>query len=202
MKKWKSIVVPVIFGLTSSAISFGALSAEADTKAKTKPAAPAEAKPTPAPASAPAPASEAKSNDDAKTNALIAYHQRGYRDALRLFQPLADKGDAEAQYYVGRMYEKGQGVSKDQEQVVRWYTRSAEGGYAPAQYRLAVGYAMGFAGLKRNDQEAVKWLQRSAEGGYKRAQKTLARAYAEGRFGLPEDPAKAEYWTKKSEQPG
>jgi TPR repeat protein len=131
--------------------------------------------------------------------ALAAYNAENYREAMRLYRPLAEQGDAEAQYYVGHMYEKGDGVKKDQSEMVKWYRKSSENGFAPAQYRLAVGYAFGAGGLSKDQDEAVKWLQRSAEGGHKKAQKILGRAYAEGRFGLPVDPKKAEYWTKKAE---
>lgn len=131
--------------------------------------------------------------------ALAAYNAGNYREAMRLYRPWAAKGNPEAQYYVGRMYEKGQGVRKDPAEVARWYRRAAEGGHAPAQYRLAVGYAFGFAGLRKDQDEALKWLRRSAEGGYRRAQKVLGQAYAEGRFGLPVDRAQAQYWTRKAE---
>ncbi len=136
---------------------------------------------------------------DGHPEALAAYHQQNYREAMRLFRPLAEQGDPQAQYYIGRMYEKGEGVHKDPDQVRRWYRRSAEAGYAPAQYRMAVGYAYGLAGLPRDHGEAVKWLRKSGEGGYKRAQKELGRAYAGGRLGLPVDEQQAEYWTKKAE---
>lgn len=131
--------------------------------------------------------------------ALAAYQAKNYREAMRLYRPLAEKGDAEAQYYVGRMYEKGEGVRRDQNEVVKWYLKSAENGYAPAQYRVAVGYAYGLGGLSKDQDEAVKWLRRSAEGGHKKAQKYLGRAYAEGRFGLPVDEKQAEYWAQKAE---
>lgn len=131
--------------------------------------------------------------------ALAAYAGGNYREAMRLFRPRAEQGDRDAQYYLGRMYEKGQGVAKDGTKAVTWYRRAAESGHAAAQYRLAVGYAFGLAGLPRNESTAVAWLRKSAESGYKRAQKTLGRAYAEGRFGLPVDAKQAEYWTKKAE---
>lgn len=131
--------------------------------------------------------------------ALAAYQAKNYREAMRLYKPLAEQGDAEAAFYVGRMYEKGDGVRKDEREVVKWYRKSAEGGYAPAQYRVAVGYAYGFAGLPKDQDEATKWLRRSAEGGHKKAQKILGKAYAEGRFGLPVDQKQAEYWSQKAE---
>lgn len=135
----------------------------------------------------------------ADPQALAAYQAKNYREAMRLYKPLAEQGDAEAQYYIGHMCEKGEGVRKDEREVAKWYRRSAEGGYAPAQYRLAVGYAFGLAGLPKDQDEATKWLRRSAEGGHKKAQKILSRAYAEGRFGLPVDRKQAEYWSQKAE---
>lgn len=131
-----------------------------------------------------------------------AYDARNYREALRLFRPLAEQGDVRAQYYLGRMYEKGQGVREDVGQARLWYARAAEGGHAPAQYRVAAAYAFGLGGLERDHAAATLWLQRSAEGGYKRAQRVLARAYAEGRFGLPVDERRAEYWRRKAEGQG
>lgn len=131
--------------------------------------------------------------------AQAAYQTKNYREAMRLYRPLAEQGNPEAQYFVGRMYEKGQGVRKDQNEVVKWYRKSAEGGYAAAQYRLAVGYAYGLAGLSKDQDEAGKWLRRAAEGGHKKAQKYLSRAYAEGRYGFPVDEKQAEYWAQKAE---
>jgi uncharacterized protein len=131
--------------------------------------------------------------------ALAAYQAKNYREAMRLYKPLAAQGDSEAAYYVARMYEKGEGVRKDEREVVKWYRKSADGGYAPAQYRVAVGYAYGFAGLPKDQDEATKWLRRSAEGGHKKAQKILSKAYAEGRFGLPVDQKQAEYWAQKAD---
>jgi uncharacterized protein len=130
---------------------------------------------------------------------IAAYENENYREAMKQLRPLAEKGDPNAQYYVGRMYEKGEGVSKDSEQVVKWYTKSAEAGQRKAQYRLAVGYAYGLSGLPTDEELAVKWLRKSAEAGYHRAQRTLSRAYAEGRFGLPRDPEKADYWAKRAD---
>lgn len=133
-----------------------------------------------------------------KSDALAAYQIGNYKEAARQFRPLADDGDAEAQYYLGYMYEKGQGVAKDQVLMRKWYQRAADAGNAKAQYKVAVGYAFGLAGLPQSDEDAAKWLRQSAENGYKRAQKTLGRAYAEGRYGLPRDVKQAEYWSKKA----
>lgn len=40
----------------------------------------------------------------------------------------AERGEAEAQFYLGLFYEKGYGVGKNLELAVDWYRKSAEQG--------------------------------------------------------------------------
>jgi TPR repeat protein len=129
-----------------------------------------------------------------------AYNEQDYATAMKLAMPLAEAGDADAQYLVGRMYEKGQGVPADKAKVLLWYRKSAEGGNAKAQYKLGAGYAMGFSGLKQSNEKAKKWIKMSAEQGYHRAQKILAYAYQKGLYGFPKDEQKAQYWFKEAEK--
>ena len=42
-----------------------------------------------------------------------AYLQGNYTTALKKFEPLAEKGHTESQYYLGVIYEEGRGVVKD-----------------------------------------------------------------------------------------
>ena len=129
---------------------------------------------------------------------LAAYNAGDYATALRLCRPLAEQGDAQAQYLLGRMHEKGRGVDRDFSAAARWYRMAAERNHHESQYRLAVAYAYGLGDLAQDDAQAIAWLRRSAEGGYKKAQKRLAQAYEEGRFGLPRDPKLAQYWRDKA----
>lgn len=140
----------------------------------------------------------AMSADAPQTPAREVYRSGNYAEALRQLQPRAEQNEAEAQYYLGRMYENGEGVPKNLQQAAVWYRRAAAGGQARAQYKLAIGYAFGLAGARKDEPEAVTWLKKSAEGGYKRAQRVLARAYAEGRFGLPRDAKQADYWARQA----
>ena len=41
------------------------------------------------------------------------------------------------------MYEKGKGVKQDYNKAVKWYTKSAEQGYADAQCNLGYMYSHG-----------------------------------------------------------
>src|ERR1700728_4917356 len=64
-------------------------------------------------------------------------HARGdYAKALRLIRPLANDGDASAQFNLGLMYTTGQGVQQDNAAAALWFRKAAEQGYAPALPQL------------------------------------------------------------------
>ena len=50
-----------------------------------------------------------------------AYDRRDYETAVRLYKPLANKGDPEAQYALGYMYRTGKGVPKDHVKSYMWF---------------------------------------------------------------------------------
>ena len=76
-------------------------------------------------------------------DATKAYEQGDYKDAYHLFGPLAEQGLPEAQYNLGIMYSKGQGLPQDYAEAVKWCRKAAEQGYAPAQSNLGVMYSKG-----------------------------------------------------------
>ena len=69
---------------------------------------------------------------------LTAYQSGDYATALREWTPLAEQGDAGAQYNLGMMYDNGQGVPQDSKTSVKWDKLSAEQGDALAQTNLEV----------------------------------------------------------------
>lgn len=74
---------------------------------------------------------------------LTAYNKGDFATALKEWKPLADQGNAEAQFNLGVMYDNGQGVAQDYAQAVQWYRKSADQGDADAQNNLGVMYADG-----------------------------------------------------------
>ena len=71
---------------------------------------------------------------------LAAYDQGDYATALNEFLPLAQQGDAKAQFNMGILYEKGQGVPQDFQEDFLWYYLAAEQGDAPTQNDLGLLY--------------------------------------------------------------
>jgi TPR repeat protein len=129
-----------------------------------------------------------------------AYRGQEYAKAMAILEPLAEAGDPAAQYYVAHMYEKGDGVAKDAGKTLEWYRRSAEQGYARAQYKLAIGYAQGWPGLEKDEAEARRWLLKAAEGGSSGAQRVLGNAYERGKLGFARDPDQARYWLERANE--
>jgi len=59
------------------------------------------------------------------------------------FLKAAEQGDAEAQKNLGRMYFKGEGVTRDYAEAEKWYRKSAEQGNSIAQKNLGMMYFKG-----------------------------------------------------------
>ena len=102
------------------------------------------------------------SGEDSVQNGRLAYEKGDYGAALKIFTPLAEKGDLVAQLNLAKMYREGKGVSKDYKAAVRWFNLSAKQGNALAQYHLGVAYSFGL-GVVPDYEIALKWYLKSAE---------------------------------------
>jgi hypothetical protein len=131
---------------------------------------------------------------------LDALRNQDYATAAKELRPLADKGDAEAQYRIGLMYNYGKGYPQDRKQGVAWLRKSATQGHIAAQQELGVIYVNG-EGVPKNDKEAVSWFRKAADQGNPAAQYNLGLMYAKG-AGLPLDNAQAIAWFRKSATQG
>ena len=90
-----------------------------------------------------------------------AYHTGDYATALRLMRPLADQGDADAQFSLGLMYQNGYGVPQDYVQAMAWYRKAAEQGDAAAQNNLGNMY-FGGRGVQQDYVRAHMWYNLAA----------------------------------------
>ena len=95
---------------------------------------------------------------------LEAYNSGDFKTALAEWTPIAEQGDADAQFNLGLMYENGEGLPENDKTAVKWYTLAAEQGYAIAQRYLGAMYDFG-DGVPRNDKTAVKWYTLASYNG-------------------------------------
>jgi TPR repeat protein len=88
---------------------------------------------------------------------VAAMARQDYVAAVAILSPLAQRGDAAAQAYLGYLYAMGRGVPQDYTQAAIWYRRAADQGHSGAQYELGLLYDKG-QGVPKNVIEAEKWL--------------------------------------------
>jgi TPR repeat protein len=123
---------------------------------------------------------------------MDAYRAKEYAKAVELWRPLADKGDAVAQYRLGTLYAEGKGVEQNDATAFMWMQRAAIQGNADAQYDMGASYFAGI-GVEKSETEAAKWFQRAANQGVAFAQLNLGLLYAAGN-GVPQDNIEAFKW--------
>lgn len=104
----------------------------------------------------------------------------------------AQKGDVLAQLELGGIYSKGEGVTKDMAEAVKWLIMAAEQGNVEAQMKLGGMYGGG-KGVLRNSNEAAKWFTMSANLGNAAAQCQLGRMHLTG-AGVSKDDVEAYKW--------
>jgi hypothetical protein len=95
---------------------------------------------------------------------VMAYSRGDYATAMQHFRPLAEQGNAIAQFNLGVMYQDGKGVPKDYAEAIKWYRRAADQGAGGAQFNLGGMYARG-EGVQRDDVRAYMWINLSTAQG-------------------------------------
>lgn len=135
--------------------------------------------------------SPAQGQGDFET-ALRAYHSSRFRVARKLWLPLAEAGDARAQYYLGEMHSAGMGVPRDYARAVNWYTRASDQRHTKAQTRLGYLLLKGL-GVPRDPEQAFKHYLSAANAGDLQGQYKLGFLFAEG-LGVAADPVQAYKW--------
>ena len=127
---------------------------------------------------------------------LAALVKRDYAAAARELRPLAERGNAEAQYRIGLMYEFGRGYAVDKAQAIAWLRKAANQSHAAAQQELGVLYATG-DGVPKDDAQAVAWFRKAATLGNAAAQYNLGLLIAKG-AGVRNDDGEAVAWFRKA----
>jgi TPR repeat protein len=112
----------------------------------------------------------------------------------------AKAGDPAAQYDVGVLYARGDGLVQDYASAFSWFHTAATQGNVAAQYNLGVLYAEG-RGVPADQSEALNWYRSAADQNHPGAQFNLALAYAQG-AGTDQDYAAAARWYERAARQG
>ena len=93
----------------------------------------------------------------------VAYDRADYRSALNVWLKNAELGNAEAQTYVGEIFEKGLGQEIDYATAAIWYKKAASQGYQRAQINLGFLYEKGL-GVEKDVGKALSYYRLSVGG--------------------------------------
>jgi len=128
-----------------------------------------------------------------------AYLAGDYTKALQLWKPLAENGDPDAQFNLGLLYRKGQGVPNNDRLAIMWFIRAAKQGMTDAQYNAGVMYMEG-RGVSVSRLDALKWWQLAAEKNHIGAIYNLGVMHAYGMATAKDIPYAISLWKQAAEQ--
>ena len=141
------------------------------------------------------------------TPAFSADYQKGltasksgdYATALREWKPLAEQGNARAQFSLGRLYHAGKGVPQHYKIAVKWYKLAAEQGNTVAQVNLGTIYYDG-TGVPQDYMTAMKWYRLAAKQRNAPAQTMLGVMYNNGQGVLQDYKTSVKWFRLAAEQ--
>ncbi len=110
-----------------------------------------------------------------------AFLDGDYETAIAELEPAAQSGDATAQYYLGVLYDHGEGVARNYRTAADWYEKAAAQGHREAQFKLGLlqytggGQPAGPSALARDPEAAARWFEPAAKAGHPMASYLLCR---------------------------
>ncbi|HEY7004951.1 MAG TPA: tetratricopeptide repeat protein, partial [Sphingomicrobium sp.] len=114
------------------------------------------------------------------TAGIDAWQRADYAGAVAIWRPLAEKGDADAQFNLGQAYRLGRGVQTNIAAAKTWFERAAAQGHLDGQTTL------GLLLFETGDQAGgLKWLKKAADRGEPRALLVYGTALVNG-DGIPQ----------------
>jgi len=141
---------------------------------------------------------------DPLADAVQAIESGRHSQAVKLLTPLANAGNALAQYRLGSLYYQGRGVPEDEKQAIFWWKKAAAQGYTEAMFQLGSAFLFGSQAAKfvpDPDREAAMWYFQAASAGHAEAQYHLGLLFLAGK-GVIDSRTEAARWLQKAAAQG
>lgn len=141
------------------------------------------------------PGADSIEQSDSAGAAYEAFLGGRYEEAIAIWLPLANSGEASAQFNLGVMYASGLGVNRDMQVAMNWWSRAAAQLHVRAAHNLALAMLAGEPVLDGQGAEpdytsVLRYLKIGADAGYPNSEYTLGKLYAEG-VGVEKDERRA-----------
>lgn len=137
-------------------------------------------------------------------DALRAIESGRHKQAVQMLTPLANSGNALAQYRLGMLYYNGQGVGEDEKLAIYWWKKAAAQGNVESMFQLGSAFLFGSQTAKfvpDPDREAAMWYFQAASAGHAEAQYHLGLLFLAGK-GVVESRQEAARWMQKAATQG
>lgn len=128
-------------------------------------------------------------------HAYEAFLSGRYEEAIAMWLPLANDGNASAQFNIGVMYANGLGVDRDMGVAMSWWGNAARQLHVRAAHNLALAMLAGEPIVngeraKPDFTAILRYLKIGADAGYPNSEYTMGKLYADG-VGVEKDERRA-----------
>lgn len=104
----------------------------------------------------------AKQSNSKIQNIFALKYEKDDSKKIEWYLKAAEQNYVVAQYNIGTLYLKGNGVKQNYEKALEWFTKAAMQGYADAQYELGSMYEKG-NGVEKDYEKALEWYIKAAD---------------------------------------
>mgnify|MGYP001821371879 FL=1 len=88
-------------------------------------------------------------------DAVTAMRAGDFAEAYCIMMPLAENGDADAQYNIGWMYMNGYGLRVNDSLALEWWQKAAEQGHSDASFSIGMLYSLGDGEVAKDSDAAI-----------------------------------------------
>lgn len=165
-------------------------------------AAPLLPTPLPVPAARPSVSADAAGRFQRGLDHYEGRRQQILSEAIQWWESSANLGEPRAMYRLGQLYDKGEGVNKNETEAVGWYRKAADAGNVDGMLAVAAAYEKGRGGLRADPAEAARWYSRAAQTGDPAGMYNVGALYESGHGAIPRNEQQAATWYRKAADAG
>ena len=97
--------------------------------------------------------------------AVEAMRTGNFAEAYCIMRPLAEEGDADAQYNIGWMYLNGYGLRVNDSLALEWWEKASEQGHSDASFSIGMLYSLGEGEVPKDSTRAIDYYLLAAKDG-------------------------------------
>jgi len=98
-------------------------------------------------------------------DAVEAMRTGNFAEAYCIMRPLADDGDADAQYNIGWMYLNGYGLRVNDSLALDWWEKASAQGHTDANFSIGMLYSLGEGEVPKDSSKAIDYYLLAAKQG-------------------------------------